>query len=434
MATAELLQLLPVASCQKNDNSKIKTIPRHAEAQINYNDFYWNYMDANCPVVLTGVSENWECRKKWTFSSNKNSAPTSNENNTTYTAINFDYLKDKLSDCRVPVADCSREYFNSHVKKEMQFCEFLDYWQAQVNAYSSTVNKINDNPSNLKTTDNLYLKDWHLKAQLADYNFYTVPKHFASDWLNEYLIINGKDDYRFVYMGPKGSWTPFHADVFGSYSWSTNIAGCKKWLMLPPNEELKLADRFGNLPFCIDEQILKENNVVFYTVMQEENEALFVPSGWYHQVCNLTDTISINHNWFNACNVQRIWRNLTTNMKQVIQEIADCRQMDNFDEHCQTMLRASFGINYLDFLDIIEFIAERRLSSNSNGNNCNVATEKSSNFVIFDTFTLNEFHIRNDLECLWKLLEIMIQDKVICDSRNLLYRRCLRLLELMKGF
>lgn len=74
---------------------------------------------------------------------------------------------------------------------------------------------------------------------------------------------------------------------------------------------------------------------------QDQNEIIFVPSGWYHQVYNLVwlvtfhyelyrdfnvlyigvcdkwfywlqeDTISINHNWFNAYNVS--WVVSTTN-------------------------------------------------------------------------------------------------------------------------
>ena len=32
-------------------------------------------------------------------------------------------------------------------------------------------------------------------------------------------------------------------------------------------------------------------------VVQEAGETIFVPSGWYHQVTNLVDTVSINHNW-----------------------------------------------------------------------------------------------------------------------------------------
>ena len=32
---------------------------------------------------------------------------------------------------------------------------------------------------------------------------------------------------------------------------------------------------------------------------------MFVPSGWYHEVYNMQDTISINHNWLNCCNLPR---------------------------------------------------------------------------------------------------------------------------------
>lgn len=35
---------------------------------------------------------------------------------------------------------------------------------------------------------------------------YTTPVYFSSDWLNEYWDAIAVDDYRFVYMGPKGSW------------------------------------------------------------------------------------------------------------------------------------------------------------------------------------------------------------------------------------
>lgn len=36
-----------------------------------------------------------------------------------------------------------------------------------------------------------------------------------SDWLNEVWRLRDDvaDDYCFVYMGPAGTWTPFHADV-----------------------------------------------------------------------------------------------------------------------------------------------------------------------------------------------------------------------------
>jgi len=39
-----------------------------------------------------------------------------------------------------------------------------------------------------------------------EYHAYTTPVYFTSDWLNEFWDTLPEDDYRFVYMGPKGSW------------------------------------------------------------------------------------------------------------------------------------------------------------------------------------------------------------------------------------
>ena len=72
-------------------------------------------------------------------------------------------------------------------------------------------------------------------------------------------------DYRFVYLGPKDSWTPMHADVLRSYSWSANISGHKtspfrspddgtssrvvgshdRWRLLPPELTFLLYDVTG---------------------------------------------------------------------------------------------------------------------------------------------------------------------------------------------
>ena len=47
-----------------------------------------------------------------------------------------------------------------------------------------------------------------LYRDFPDYSAYTVPVYFQFDWLNEYWDKRAdvKDDYRFVYIGPKGSW------------------------------------------------------------------------------------------------------------------------------------------------------------------------------------------------------------------------------------
>lgn len=85
--------------------------------------------------------------------------------------------------------------------------------------------------------------------------------------------------------------TPFHADVFSSFSWSTNIVGTKKWIFFPPGEEVKLQDQLRNLPFDIDEEkyqrIISEKDIQSFEIIQCACQTIFVPSGWHHQVWNV---------------------------------------------------------------------------------------------------------------------------------------------------
>lgn len=203
------------------------------------------------------------------------------------------------------------------------------------------------------------------------YKAYETPVYFKSDWLNEFWDKRSdvSDDYRFVYMGPKGSWTPFHADVFRSYSWSANICGCKKWLIYPPGQEKYLNDRLGNLAYDITSDDMSDrcqfpefdSAVKPLTVVQREGEVIFVPSGWHHQVINLEDTISINHNWTNACGIFKMWEHLRNELVKVQKSIEDCRDMEDWHQQCQVILRASCGINYEEFVEFLDLIARQRL-------------------------------------------------------------------------
>lgn len=171
--------------------------------------------------------------------------------------------------------------------------------------------------------------------EFPEHNVYTTPVFFTSDWLNEYWDTLEVDDYRFVYMGPKGSWsengvnsaefklylqvilvffshstmlfcavarTPFHADVFRSYSWSANICGRKKWLLYPPGQEEFLRDTHGNLPYDVTSSELQDRGLFPHSeeacqpleIIQEAGEIIFVPSGWHHQVYNLVKTANLS--------------------------------------------------------------------------------------------------------------------------------------------
>lgn len=95
--------------------------------------------------------------------------------------------------------------------------------------------------------------------------------------------------------------TPFHADVFRSYSWSANICGRKKWLLYPPGQEEFLKDTHGNLAYDVTAAALRDKDLFPQSdkacqpleIIQEAGEIIFVPSGWHHQVYNLVRTVTI---------------------------------------------------------------------------------------------------------------------------------------------
>lgn len=143
------------------------------KSNLCYEDFFRNYMITNRPCIIEGVGDTWESTQKWVVKG----------------APNIDYLNEKYSHTKVIIYNCSERYFNSQKCSEGILDDYMQLWKK-------------------KNRDNqvYYLKDWHLKLQCRNDDFYQVPLYFSSDWLNEYLIATSDDDYRFVYMGQKGSW------------------------------------------------------------------------------------------------------------------------------------------------------------------------------------------------------------------------------------
>ncbi|XP_077160178.1 2-oxoglutarate and iron-dependent oxygenase JMJD4 [Paroedura picta] len=311
---------------------------------FTYADFFKDYLIPNDPCVFSAkFTEGWGSRRKWVTPDGK---------------PNFEYLLRTFGEAVVPVANCDVKEYNSNPKEHLKLKEYISYWREHIK-------KNYRSPRGC-----LYLKDWHLHRAFPEQDVYTIPIYFSSDWLNEYWDAIKVDDYRFVYMGPKGSWTPFHADVFRSYSWSANICGRKKWLIYPPGQEENLRDRHGHLPFDITAPELKKSNAypryaqstAPVEIIQEAGEIVFIPSGWHHQVYNLEDTISINHNWVNGCNVGTMWSFLQDELAAVQREIREWREtMEDWHLQCQVLMKSYTGIDYKEFYNFLKVIAENRI-------------------------------------------------------------------------
>lgn len=318
---------------------------------LSYKEFVERYMEKNQPVVLTGLMDDWKACSDWV---DENGQP------------NLGFFSTHFGKSRVQVADCSSREFTDQKRVEMSVSEFIDQWcKEPIQEHGLTSN------NGLTDKSVLYLKDWHFVKEYPNYTAYSTPHFVCDDWLNLYLdsyrmhrdpdSYQDKDeiccsDYRFVYIGAKGSWTPLHADVFRSYSWSANVCGKKQWFLLPPSQSHLVFDR--NKKACIYNIFddICENlfpgfkKATWLECTQEQNEIIFVPSGWYHQVHNLDDTVSINHNWFNSYNLCWVLDLMSRDYNEAKEYIEDIRDIcDDFEGLCQRNLAANTGMNFYDF-------------------------------------------------------------------------------------
>ncbi|XP_014890236.1 2-oxoglutarate and iron-dependent oxygenase JMJD4 [Poecilia latipinna] len=361
----------------------------YIDKELSYSKFFRKYLLPNHPCMFSRrFTEDWKCRKQWVTEEGK---------------PNFQKLLQEFDESPVPVANCNAKEYNANPKQVMPLKEFIHYWKEYIqNGHSS--------PKGC-----LYLKDWHMSRDFPDHNVYTTPVFFSSDWLNEYWDTLEVDDYRFVYMGPKGSWTPFHADVFRSYSWSANICGRKKWLLYPPGQEDFLRDTHGNLPYDVTSAELQDRGLFPQfeeacqplEIIQEAGEIIFVPSGWHHQVYNLEDTISINHNWLNGCNIDIMWQFLQNELSSVQKEIEEWRNtMDSWHQHCQVIMKACSGIDYSEFASFLKIVAENRMAFL---NACSSGDSSDYSRHLSETLTaLGPYHAAFDLQRVAHIIECLL--------------------------
>lgn len=200
----------------------------------------------------------------------------------------------------------------------------------------------------------LYLKDWKFIVDYPNYNAYEWRSYFRDDWLNHAM----GDAYKFVYLGPKGTTTSLHADVIKSYSWSTNLCGTKRWYLIPPQYTYLLYDTLiygcNRLATNIHMDVDYPNIRSFYPglqyvrdhhsieIIQHSNETIFIPSNWYHTVENLQPTLSINHNWLNACNIQLCCLHIEAQLLKSHDSIHTTRNTQNECQQGENMIHTEY--------------------------------------------------------------------------------------------
>lgn len=137
---------------------------------------------------------------------------------------------------------------------------------------------------------------------------YWPPDCFGQDLFD--VLGEHRPDRRWMIMGSKGSGSTFHKDPNATSAWNAILTGSKYWLMfpssptLPPPPGVILSDDQSEItsPLSIAEYLLTFHSLARQTPGCREGicragEVLHVPSGWFHLVLNLEDSLALTQNF-----------------------------------------------------------------------------------------------------------------------------------------
>ena len=199
-------------------------------------DYFYNNFYKKKPIILTGIVEEWELYN-----------------------LNLEKFRDLYGDKIAPVRGSKHDDFKEFMEVEIN--EYINHMENNPDKWYC------DFPTNFEEFPNLL-------------NMYSVPDIFKNDttsYINSEL-------HEWLYLGGKGTGTPFHVDIKSSHAWNALIFGEKTWFFT------EIGENYLN--------IRDENQCLKY--IQKPNELIYIPPNLPHKVINTQNSLCITGNFWDV--------------------------------------------------------------------------------------------------------------------------------------
>lgn len=152
----------------------------------------------------------------------------------------------------------------------------------------------------------LYLFDCNSIAMQTLRKEYEVPEIFQPDLFKSFGEC--RPDHAWLIIGSQRSGSTFHKDPNHTSAWNAAISGRKIWIMFPPgicppgvstdDDESEVTSPVGIAEWVLsgfyNDAVKLPDSVIGITF---PGECMYVPSGWWHTVINLDESIALTQNF-----------------------------------------------------------------------------------------------------------------------------------------
>ncbi|KAF9122023.1 hypothetical protein BGW39_010081 [Mortierella sp. 14UC] len=173
-------------------------------------------------------------------------------------------------------------------------------------------------------TDPLYLFDPNFAETVPEMDSaYRVPKYFEFDYFS-LLKSDARPPYRWLLVGPQRTGAPWHVDPSGTSAWNTLLSGHKRWALypphtVPPGHDPTSSERKTSVSWYLDVYPYLPPESLPLEIVQNPGQTIYLPSGWWHMVINMDDTVAVTHNFADEANLLQVKRSLLGDDREATQ-------------------------------------------------------------------------------------------------------------------